>query len=302
MSKGQYSSADESSSRRRSKGHSSSAEEGSSSRRRRRRNRSSGGGGGGGHTSNTEDESLDLFGGSRRSRGRWLFPDEALQNALIILNLVLAASWLLLYTLIFLDRSGYISLQQMKFLGYSVPRPKLCSDGITHGYTDWSSLRTAVQATSMPNRNDDDVSSVPFVICSHTTLTGGWRDTAPIFINAPDIVIECGQGGTGKGCIVDRGGSHMSFGPYARGIVIRGITFRGARTTSQVFYYDDAEVTFEDCSWEANGSIGRTGAVVDINSVSTVYFNRCDASEAKQIPRQNTKFGGSFGSSISIRK
>lgn len=100
----------------------------------------------------------------------------------------------------------------MKFLGYSVPRPKLCSDGITHGYTDWSSLRTAVQATSMPNRNDDDVSSVPFVICSHTTLTGGWRDTAPIFINAPDIVIECGQGGTGKGCIVDRGGSHMSFG------------------------------------------------------------------------------------------
>ena len=106
MSKGQYSSADESSSRRRSKGHSSSAEEGPSSRRRRRRNRSSGGGGGGGHTSNTEDESLELFGGSRRSRGRWLFPDEALQNALIILNLVLAASWLLLYTLIFLDRSG----------------------------------------------------------------------------------------------------------------------------------------------------------------------------------------------------
>ena len=81
------------------------------------------------------DMNIDAFESSKSSKGsKWLFPDEALQNSLIVLNLVLAASWLLLYSLIFLDRSGYILLQQMSFLGIqSLPKPKLCSDGITNG-------------------------------------------------------------------------------------------------------------------------------------------------------------------------
>lgn len=49
--------------------------------------------------------------------------------------------------------------------------------------------------------------------------------------------------------------------------MIRGITFRGAGTTSQVFYYDNAEVVYEDCNWDANSALRNVGAVVDINSV-----------------------------------
>ena len=88
----------------------------------------------GSQSNNNSD--IDLFEDSSSSKSpRWAFPDEALQNALILLNLVLAASWLILYTFIFLDRSGYISLQQMSFLGgmHSPPKPKLCIDGITYG-------------------------------------------------------------------------------------------------------------------------------------------------------------------------
>ena len=58
-------------------------------------------------------------------------------------------------------------------------------------------------------------------------------------------------------------------------MIIRGITFRGARTTSQVFYYDNAEVVYEDCYWDGNAALRNAGAVVDINSVRYVTLCAC---------------------------
>ena len=52
----------------------------------------------------------------------------------------------------------------------------------------------------------------PIVICPHTTLSGSKRDTSPISINVADVTIECGYGGIGRGCVVEKGGSHFSFG------------------------------------------------------------------------------------------
>jgi len=164
-------------------------------------------------------------------------------------------------------------------------------------------LRSAIQAISWPKQPaTTGVAFEPFVICPHTTLTGSRRDSAAIFIDAPDITIECGYGGYGEGCVVDRGGTHFSFGSHAVNVLVRSITFRGARTTSQVLYYDSAEVVYEDCIWEENAALARNGAVVDINSISTVSFYRCDVAEAKQMPRVRAGLGAGFGSSISIRK
>ena len=80
-------------------------------------------------------------------------------------------------------------------------------------YSDWSSLRSAIQAISQSNQNES--SPDPFVICPQATLTGSKRDTSPIFINVPDVTIECGHDGIGSGCIVERGGSHLSFGTFS---------------------------------------------------------------------------------------
>lgn len=72
---------------------------------------------------------------NRSNTNHWLFPDEAVQNVLIILNLLLAFAWLVLYTAISLDRAEYVDLEKsLGFLGKPfTPKPKLCSDNETYG-------------------------------------------------------------------------------------------------------------------------------------------------------------------------
>lgn len=131
---------------------------------------------------------------------------------------------------------------------------------------------------------------------------------APIFINAEDIVIECDS------CIVDVPGTHLSFGPHAKNVLVRGVTFRGATSSSLTFHHHGAEATFEDCFWLSNsggsvssrnsgaggggdivGGIGgsgqvtsttTSGAVADLNSTSTVAFYRCVIDDQRQNPRR----------------
>ena len=136
---------------------------------------------------------------------------------------------------------------------------------------------------------------------------------SPIFINAEDITIECDM------CTVDLPGTHFSFGPHAKNVFIKGITFRGATTSSLTFHHHGAEASLEDCYWLYNsggmvsnnrngpyanvngneglmstppGSTTTAGAVADLNSTSTVTFFRCVIEDSKQNPKRATTGAG----------
>jgi hypothetical protein len=160
-------------------------------------------------------------------------------------------------------------------------QPTLCSDGVTMGFQDWNTLKAAIreanslsaekflrwneyfvgrdgqQATFDDNRSLYYEEDVFFIICPGITLKAR---KGPIFINAENIVLEC------DGCTIDVGGSHLAFGPHARNILVRGITFKGAQTSSLTFYHDGSEAAFEDCYWFGNSGNGKSGAVADVNS------------------------------------
>ena len=136
---------------------------------------------------------------------------------------------------------------------------------------------------------------------------------SPIFINAEDIIIECDM------CTVDLPGTHFSFGPHAKNVLIKGITFKGATSSSLTFHHHGADVSMEDCYWlynsgatvnnrnvhaNVNGNEGVTstpagthttttaGAVADLNSTSMVKFYRCVIDDVKQNPKRTTTGAG----------
>lgn len=218
-------------------------------------------------------------------------------------------------------------------------KPSLCPDGVNHGYSDWNVLRAGILEANhyaeslalMEEYNQfgggvgqrkewvvDELTGIsmpyqpppspePFVICPGITLSqssyygyGSYANISygkkgPIFIDSEDIVIEC------DGCIVDIGGTHLSFGPNAKGTIVKGITFMGARSSSLIFHHHGAEASFEDCSWIGNSGTGNAGAVADLNSTSSVSFFRCEISDSKQRSK-NLSYGGTGGSSsLTIR-
>ena len=169
---------------------------------------------------------------------------------------------------------------QGPILSEATVQPTLCSDGVTMGFSDWNTLKAAIREANNHSAEKflrwneyfvgqdeqqatfDDKSlyyeeDVFFVICPGATLKAR---KGPIFINAENIVLEC------DGCTIDVGGSHLAFGPHARNILVRGITFKGAQTSSLTFYHDGSEAAFEDCYWFGNAGNGKSGAVADVNS------------------------------------
>ena len=140
----------------------------------------------------------------------------------------------------------------------------------------------------------------------HSTNKSNKNKLSSIFINAEDITIECDM------CVIDLPGTHFSFGPHAKNVHIKGVTFRGATTSSLTFHHHGSEVRFEDCYWLYNSgiqirSVGgdgvgspavtmnnptMTGAVADLNSTSTVAFYRCVLDETKQSPKRATTGAG----------
>lgn len=229
--------------------------------------------------------------------------------------------------------------------------PTICSDGVTIGYEDWSTLKAAVEEanalsaerfmkwneyyasldksggspTSSPvNANqhdhphekasspydedflrqyyDDDI---VFRICPGSKLKAA---KGPIFFNAENIVIECGDheealqhihGNRGASasassrssttsasfvtrempsCVIDVGGSHLAFGPHAKNILVRRLGFQSATASSLAFHHNGAQASFEDCVWKDNaGTHGeKYGAVADVNSNSSLNFYRCE--------------------------
>jgi hypothetical protein len=132
---------------------------------------------------------------------------------------------------------------------------------------------------------------VIFTICPGASLRA--RRGHTIFINAENVVIECDD------CTVDVGGTHLAFGPHAKNVLVRGITFKSAHTSSLTFFHDGAEASFEDCFWIGNSGVsGKFGAVADVNSTSTVNFYRC---EIGQGPKGFSGHAPGSASSLSIR-
>jgi hypothetical protein len=187
-------------------------------------------------------------------------------------------------------------------------QPRLCSDGYTYGFDRWSTFKEAVQevnaisaerylqwnayfalADTFTGTFDDDSlyyeEEVVLTICPETTLKAR---TGPIFINAENIIIEC------EGCTIDVGGTHLSFGPHAKNILVRGLTFKRASSSSLVFFHDGAEATFESCLWTGNyAANAKFGAVADVNSTSVLNFYLCHIG--------STESTAGFASSLSIR-
>lgn len=177
--------------------------------------------------------------------------------------------------------------------------PILCSDGVTYGYKEWNTLRAAIQeanylaaerfmrwneyfATHVFTAFEDDSlyyeQDVVFTICPHTTLKSSHRKSS-ITINSENIVLQC------DGCIIDVRGTHITFGANARNVLVRGVTFRSASTSSLTFFNDGAEATFQDCTWINNlASNPQWGSVADINSTSMVNFHRCEIGFDKHHP------------------
>jgi hypothetical protein len=192
-------------------------------------------------------------------------------------------------------------------------RPTICSDGKTRGFDSWTKLRAAVQeansisaerfmkwseyfATHSFSSFDDDLlyyeEDVIFTICSGATLRAR---KGPIFINAENVVLECVGG-----CEINVGGTHLAFGPNAKNALVRGITFKRARTSSLTFFHDGADASFEDCSWIDNSGINsKFGSVADVNSTSVVNFYRCEVGLGSKNALSGIHSGST--SSLSIR-
>ena len=107
----------------------------------------------------------------------------------------------------------------------------------------------------------------PFVICPgayiHTPRKLKLKYTS-IFINTESLEIKC------TGCIWHGIGSHFTFGPQAKNVWIRGITFTGATTSSLLFPYHGSEVNFLRCNWFHNRGYGTHGPIMDVVSARYV--------------------------------
>jgi len=200
-------------------------------------------------------------------------------------------------------------------------QPALCKDGYTYGFSDLGTLQNAIhelsdayaQAVSQwkiqsnaiaehdiitfhyGNSHAIDVETPPplpqhftniletepdpFVICPHTTLKAPLGRHMTINVNAEDVIVKC------DACVIDAPGTHFTFGPLAKNVLIKGVTLTGATETSLVFRNDGADVSFEDCYWVNNESNSMHGAVADMNMTSSVKFYRCEMSDKRVSPR-----------------
>lgn len=185
-----------------------------------------------------------------------------------------------------------IVIRQPKML----PRP--CPDGYTEGFDDWFTFKAAVEeANSLSAEKfmkwsayfatvgkstavfEDDrlyyEHDVVFTICPGLTLRAR---KGPVYINAENVVIQCHK------CTIHVGGTHLDFGPHAKNVLIRGVTFKGAHSSSVTLFQDGAEASFEDCVWESNSGVNASfGGVADVNSTSTVSFYRCEISHGSTV-------------------
>jgi len=192
--------------------------------------------------------------------------------------------------------------------------PSLCSDGVTLGFDNWSKLRAAVHeansisaerfmkwneyfaSNSFTAFQDDRLyyeEDIIFSICPGATLRAR---KGPIFVNAENVVLECEDR-----CVIDVGGTHLAFGANAKNVLVRGITFRRASTSSLTFYHDGAEASFEDCSWVNDSGISNYyGSIANVNSTSIINFYRCEIGLGKKHIAMGTTSASTNALSIRV--
>jgi hypothetical protein len=196
----------------------------------------------------------------------------------------------------------YLSRQPKLKARQPIYRPSLCPDGNSYGFQDWYTLRAAVQeanylaaerfmkwneyfATHLVTSFEDESlyyeHDVIFRICPQSVLKSTSQRHS-IIINSENIVLEC------DGCIIDVRGTHFAFGSNAKNVLVRGITFESATSSSLTFFHDGAEATFEDCTWINNvGAQSHLGSVADVNSTSIVNFYRCEIGFRKKSQQRS---------------
>ena len=171
----------------------------------------------------------------------------------------------------------YVSLEQQKQHVRQPNNPQYTKSIDT--ITDYSFLKHG----DIPTFDDGNLyyeEPIVFTICPGTKLRA---NSMPLFINTEGVTIECTD------CTISGGVSHISFGPEAKGALIRGITFEKSSFSSVLLYHHGADVTFEDCKWMISEKHRRrmnrygqrrpiiTGlnSIVLVNSSSTMNFYRC---------------------------
>lgn len=197
-------------------------------------------------------------------------------------------------------------------------KPKLCSNRKTTGYDTWKSLRSAVRDVNRYSANrfdrwhdyfamldkmkaspnlypgasalnpasfaDDRMyyeEKIVLTICPGAVLRATRQH--PVFINTESLVLECDH------CKITGGMTHLFFGPEAKNVMVRGISFGRAQSNSLVFHHDGAEVSFEDCKWLVRGVVGSNlGAIAEVNSTSRIFFYRCEVNTPNGKPTEMT--------------
>lgn len=188
--------------------------------------------------------------------------------------------------------------------------PALCPDGKTYGFSDLSTLRSAIRELSdsyssavkiyrdfhgmiqehmeltmkssnilveeppqsIPQYVKDFLNIVPdpFIICPNAKLQSSIRDQDESIYINAEDITI-----ECDSCIINAKGTHFEFGPLARNVLVKGLALVGATDTSIILRHDGASGVFEDCFFHENLSVHPRGNVVDMNSTSSLEFHRC---------------------------
>jgi len=141
--------------------------------------------------------------------------------------------------------------------------PALCVDGVTEGYSDWTTLKNAFVDLVHP-------ANATFTICPDSVLQNDdegydWNGLE-IFVGG-GVVLQCGYDGSrANNCVIVSVGAvagHITiYGGYyeeeriAQNVTVKGITFKKATSTSSIWIgtgeKEKGTYSFIDCIWEVS--------------------------------------------------
>jgi len=143
--------------------------------------------------------------------------------------------------------------------------PALCVDGVTEGYSDWTTLQNAFANLVYP-------ANATFTICPDSVLQNIDEEFNGLEIGVlGGVVLQCGYDGSRvNNCVivsVGAGGHITIYGDYydedyndekiGQNITVKGITFKQATSTSSIWVGTGGEkekgtYSFIDCIWEVS--------------------------------------------------
>lgn len=130
-----------------------------------------------------------------------------------------------------------------EFSGNPFTGPDVCkSDNTTIGYEDFDTLREDILARDYLNEANNS-----YILCPYTMFAV----SEPLTITSDNLLLQCGDPGESSlGCILEGGSTQVTI-ENSPSVMIQGLTFRGAITTSVTISTNaTSSVTFRDCRWE----------------------------------------------------